>query len=87
MSTRQAIPVLADLLLPSPGLPPTVGLTTGKVTAVSTSPAGVTLTGIRGSTTPVPGVRYLASYTPTVGDFVMVLTAATDLLVLGKVAP
>ena len=39
-----------------------------------------------GSTVDVPGVRYLASYSPTVSDRVMVLRAGGDLLVLGDLA-
>lgn len=35
---------------------------------------------------PRPGCRYLASYTPTVGDSVRVLQSGGDLLVLGNLA-
>lgn len=48
-------------------------------------PASLTLR-MGGDATDVPGVRYLAAYSPTAGDTVAVLLAAGDLLVLGRLA-
>ena len=39
---------------------------------------------ISGATTAITGVRYLASYTPTVSDVVVCLINDNDLIVLGK---
>lgn len=48
-------------------------------------PATVTIT-VGGSTTEIPGVRYAASYAPTVGDVVYGRIVDTDYLVEGKLA-
>ena len=39
---------------------------------------------ISGATTPITGIRYLSSYTPTVSDVVVCLINDNDLIVLGK---
>lgn len=39
-----------------------------------------------GSTTDIAGVRYLASYTPAVGNVVFVLVDGPALLILGRLA-
>jgi hypothetical protein len=39
---------------------------------------------VSGATTPITGVRYLASYTPTVNDVVVCLFYDNDIIVLGK---
>jgi hypothetical protein len=39
---------------------------------------------ISGATTAITGIRYLASYTPTVADVVVCLFYDNDLIVLGK---
>lgn len=57
----------------------------GVVTATATVPNRVTIT-IGGSPDTVSGVRYLASYSPTVTDTVWLIQNGTDLLVLGKLA-
>jgi hypothetical protein len=45
----------------------------------------VTVT-VAGSSTTIPGVKYLSTYTPVVNDTVVMLTDGIDLLVLGKTA-
>lgn len=55
------------------------------VSATSTGPARVTLL-LSGSSVTTPAVRYLASYTPVVGQVVAVLQQGSDLLVLGTLA-
>ncbi|MDE1904843.1 MAG: hypothetical protein KGH75_00145 [Rhodospirillales bacterium] len=53
----------------------------GTVTAIAGSRLSVKQ---QGSTTVTPNLRYLASYTPTVGDTVICLNVSGDLWVLGK---
>jgi hypothetical protein len=48
-------------------------------------PASVTVT-LSGSSTSTAGIRYLASYTPTNGDTVLILRAGGDLVCIGKLA-
>ena len=55
----------------------------GVVTARTAVNTRISLT-ISGSTTAITGVRYLASYTPTVGDVVVCLFNDRDIIVLGK---
>jgi hypothetical protein len=55
----------------------------GVVSAVTTSPNRVSVK-VSGSTTPITGIRYLASYTPTTLDVVVCLLNENDLIVLGK---
>lgn len=55
----------------------------GVVSAITTSPNRVSVR-VSGSATAITGVRYLASYTPTVSDVVVCLLNNTDLIVLGK---
>ena len=57
----------------------------GVVTAVTTGPNAVTVQ-IGGATTAVAGLRYFASYTPTVNDVVHLLPYGQSYLVLGKLA-
>lgn len=75
---------LADLLLPKPGKGP-VWRQWAVVTATAASPNSLTIR-LSGGTATVAGVRYLASYTPTVNDVVLVDQDGTDLVVLGKLA-
>lgn len=55
------------------------------VTAIASGPASLTLL-ISGSSTPIPNIRYAASYTPTVADVVFGLSIGPDFVVLGKIA-
>lgn len=55
----------------------------GVVTALTTSPSRISLK-VSGATTAITGVRYLASYTPTVADIVVCLFYDNDIIVLGK---
>lgn len=55
----------------------------GVVSAVTTGPSRVSVK-VSGATTAVTGVRYLASYTPTLNDVVVCLLNDNDLIVLGK---
>lgn len=58
----------------------------GEVVAVNVGPpASVDIT-IGGSDVTVPGVRYMASYSPTVADIVWVDLIGDDPLVIGKQA-
>lgn len=57
----------------------------GVVDAVHTSPNTVDLH-LDGSTTVTPGIRYVKSYTPTVGDTVLVGRYGSDRFVLGVLA-
>lgn len=50
----------------------------------STEVGSVTVT-VGGSTTQVAGILYLKSYTPTVGDTVMMVTDGEDLVILGAI--
>lgn len=62
---------------------PTARVRWGTVTAVGATTVDVT---IAGSTVAIPGVRRLASYSPTINDTVVLLVGAGDLFVLGKLA-
>ena len=55
----------------------------GVVSAVTTGPSRVSVK-VSGATTAITGVRYLASYTPTVNDVVVCILNENDLIVLGK---
>lgn len=55
----------------------------GVVSAVTFSPSRVSVK-LSGSATPITGVRYLASYSPTTSDVVVCLLNDSDLIVLGK---
>lgn len=55
----------------------------GVVTAVTTGPSRISLK-VSGSTTAITGIRYLASYSPSVSDVVVCLFNDRDLIVLGK---
>lgn len=55
----------------------------GVVTARTASNTRISVQ-ISGATTAVTGIRYLASYTPTVADVVVCLFNDNDLIVLGK---
>jgi hypothetical protein len=56
----------------------------GVITDKFTSPYHrVTLT-LSGSTVPISNVRYLASYTPTIGDVVFCVVVRGDIIVLGE---
>jgi len=52
---------------------------------ISVQSGSVTVT-VGGSTTQVAGILYLKSYTPLVGDTVVMVTDGEDLLILGAVA-
>lgn len=58
-------------------------LSYGVVSAVTTLPSRVSVK-ISGSSTAVTGIRYMASYTPTVNDVVVCLLYDKDIIVLGK---
>lgn len=49
------------------------------------TPPTVTVT-LSGSTTTIPGVRYLDSYAPVVGDTVVFLKQTSDVLIIGQIA-
>jgi hypothetical protein len=66
----------------SPGLQ-AVGRQWGVVQSLQSGSLTLTL---GGSTTPIAGVRYLASYTPTAGDTVVVDHVGSDIMVIGKLA-
>ncbi len=55
----------------------------GVVSQVTTSPNRVSVR-ISGATTAITGIRYLASYTPTVSDIVICLFNDSDVIVLGE---
>jgi hypothetical protein len=57
----------------------------GVVSAVTSSPNRVSIK-LSGSQTAVVGIRYLASYSPTVSDVVVCLVSDSDVIVLGKLA-
>lgn len=52
---------------------------------VSDETGSVTVT-VAGSTVEIPGIKHLASYSPTPGDTVYMLTDGFDVLILGKLA-
>jgi hypothetical protein len=78
---------LADTILKgqAKNLPNNVTMLWAVVAAVHTSPHTVDLN-IFGSSVTVTGVRYDATYSPTVGDVVYGRIIGTDLLVEGKLA-
>jgi hypothetical protein len=55
----------------------------GVISAVTYSPSRVSVK-VSGSATAITGVRYLASYSPTVSDVVVCILSDNDLIVLGK---
>ncbi len=55
----------------------------GVVTALTTSPSRISVQ-VSGATTAITGVRYLASYTPTVADVVVCLFYDNDIIVIGE---
>lgn len=55
----------------------------GKVISVQTGSVTVT---IGASTVAVPGVKYLASYSPTANNVVWMLTDGETILIIGKLA-
>jgi len=57
----------------------------GKVTAVAVSPNSVSVK-LSGSTTAVSGVRYMASYSPTVNDIVVCVVDKGNVFILGELA-
>jgi hypothetical protein len=57
----------------------------GQVTAIYSHPSGVDVT-IDGKTPAYPKCNYLASYSPTVGDFVVCLMTGVEVIVLGALA-
>jgi hypothetical protein len=61
----------------------TFGLRFGVITARTNTNTRVSLT-LSGSTTAITGIRYLASYTPTVSDVVVCLVNDNDVIVIGK---
>lgn len=67
--------------------PPGAVLSQAVVTAVDLAgtPPTATIT-LSGSTTPVPGVRFLSSYTPVVSDTVQVVKQSNSILILGHTA-
>jgi hypothetical protein len=65
--------------------PTAVGLRQGVITATHAGTATVSVR-LGGSTVAVSGVRYLASYSPSVGHTVVCLRSGPDLLVIGRVA-
>lgn len=56
------------------------------VTAVSVGPPASVSIQIAGDTDTISGVRYLASYTPSVGDTVWVDVQDSDPIVIGRLA-
>jgi hypothetical protein len=63
--------------------PASLRLRFGQVSASAVGSVSVT---VAGSATVVPGVSYLSSYSPVVGDTVVLLTDGADVLVLGRMA-
>jgi len=58
----------------------------GTVSAPITTPThSVTFTP-QGSPTGLPGIRYLASYSPTAGDVAVAAAVGSDLWIIGKLA-
>jgi hypothetical protein len=61
----------------------TLGIHFAVVSAITTGPSRVSIR-ISGAATPVTGIRYLSSYTPTVSDVVVCIVNENDIIVLGK---
>jgi hypothetical protein len=76
---------LVDLLIPRVSDLKPAMVRWGQVTATATAPNSLSVK-LDGSSTATPGLRYLASYTPTVGDTVVAVQNGPDVLVLGKLA-
>jgi hypothetical protein len=64
---------------------PTLRLRQAYVVALYTSPKRLDIQ-IAGDTNTLPSVKYLDSYTPTVGDTIFILTNGSDILCLGDIA-
>ncbi|AZM51754.1 hypothetical protein DMA15_03475 [Streptomyces sp. WAC 01529] len=59
----------------------------GTVSSIASTSAPPTLgVQISGDTTEIPGIRYVDSYAPVVGDTVLVIKQGTDLVALGEIA-
>ncbi|WP_158708810.1 hypothetical protein [Streptomyces sp. NRRL S-920] len=59
----------------------------GTVSSIASAAAPPTLgVQISGDTTEIPGVRYIDSYAPEVGDTVLIIKQGTDLVALGEIA-
>ncbi len=80
---RELIELIVDKALSRRGRP----FMQATVQSVQTGPPHSLTVQVEGSSVNVPGVRYLASYSPTVGDTVWcALIDGRDLLVLGVLA-
>lgn len=62
---------------------PALSLRQGAIVSAGSGTCTIT---IGGDSTPVPGVRHLASYSPTSGDSVFLAMNDDDVIVLGKLA-
>ena len=87
ISLRRQVRNFADAVAKSSKTPitnaPTNKVVWGVVSSIQTGPPqSLTLT-LAGSSTTVAGIRYLSSYSPTVGDTVVCSKYGTDLVVLG----
>ena len=54
-------------------------------TVVSLQSGSLTIT-LSGGSNSISGVKYLASYSPTIGDVIFVMVNNKDLIILGKLA-
>lgn len=85
MEAHQVVHAVREQAARSPAGFTTYPIQYGTITAVHTSPNTVDVK-LDGASTATLGLRYLAGYSPTVGDGVVVMRYASDRFVLGKLA-
>lgn len=81
--SRQLSPASTRLGRSLRSVTPDLRLRQGTVDTVNAASVDITMAG---SSIVIPGVRHLASYTPTEADNIYLLQSGSDLLVLGKLA-
>ncbi len=89
-SLERIIHDLADAILKQANRPQPsrvrFDVTYATITAINAAAHTVTIN-VAGDSTNVTGISYLGSYSPTVGDMVLVLHHGHDFVVLGAIAP
>jgi hypothetical protein len=61
----------------------TVAMQWGAVVSIQAGPPQTLTLTLAGSPTPIPGVKYMANYSPNIGDTVIIWSVGTDLVVAG----
>lgn len=86
----QVVRQVADSIVRAAAKPtpsnPTLRMVWASVVSIQTTPHNSLTIKVQGASTTTAGIRYDASYSPTVGDTVWGLWNGADLVVLGKLA-